>query len=146
MVTHEYKCTNKDCKHEYEVFEKMDAPLFQGCEKCGGLARRAILTAPAGIVRNGSRNSSRPNTKIANNFYELGTIGKISPEERTQIENYPPEFKSEVDRIQGEAGTNYSIITNIPTKEGIVREIMPIPTEIGAVLQKGIEKKIAESN
>jgi len=43
MPIYEYKCTK--CKHEFEVYEKVNDFSFHSCPKCNGMTIR-LLSAP----------------------------------------------------------------------------------------------------
>lgn len=50
MPTYEYQC--KDCKHRFEIWQKMTDEPLKICPECNGTIRRILF--PAGIVFKGS--------------------------------------------------------------------------------------------
>jgi putative FmdB family regulatory protein len=42
MPTYVYKCTDKDCEHEFEVFQSIKADAIEKCEKCGEKVRKVF--------------------------------------------------------------------------------------------------------
>ena len=51
MPTYHYRCPS--CGHEFEKFEKMNAPTRPKCSKCGTRAER-MISGGAGLVFKGS--------------------------------------------------------------------------------------------
>ena len=49
MPTYEYQC--QECKHTFEVFQRITDDPISKCEKCGGSVRK--LLSPVGIVFKG---------------------------------------------------------------------------------------------
>lgn len=50
MPTYGYKCT--ECKHEFELMQKITDEPIRECEKCGGEVKKMIF--PVGIAFKGS--------------------------------------------------------------------------------------------
>jgi putative FmdB family regulatory protein len=54
MPTYEYQCTNPECGHRFELFQRMTEPVKRKCPECGLLKLRRLIGTGAGVIFKGS--------------------------------------------------------------------------------------------
>lgn len=45
MPTYTYECTNENCKHQFEIIQRMNESHIANCPRCGVLTDKQIYSA-----------------------------------------------------------------------------------------------------
>ena len=63
MPIYEYKCTNSDCNHKIEYFQKINEDAVEYCPYCNKKSLKKLISTSSFILKGGGWYKSSPQPK-----------------------------------------------------------------------------------